>query len=219
MRRKPNPEQRRRELCDAAIQLLADDGAKGVSHLKVDRLAGVPDGTTSFYFRTRSALLHAVATRVAELDLDELRDATRRAAVTNGSGSHPSGLATLVMRSATGARLTRTKARNELVLQAFRDPAVAVALRENNPLFLGLIRDAVLAFQPAGSEPDADHVDTQAYVVMMFISGVMQAFTSGDRRIKSAAELDGLISGIVRGVCSTSVECEVKRPTGQGSQT
>ena len=71
MRRKPNLQQRRRELCDAAIRLLADDGIKGVSHLKVDRKASVPAGTTSFYFRTRAALLHAVAERVAELDLKE----------------------------------------------------------------------------------------------------------------------------------------------------
>lgn len=72
-RRKPNPAERRRDLCDAAIQLLADDGAKGLSHLKVDRKAGVPDGTTSFYFRTRSALLRAVAERLAELDLATLQ--------------------------------------------------------------------------------------------------------------------------------------------------
>ena len=72
-RRKPNPAERRRDLCDVAIQLLADDGAKGLSHLKVDRKAGVPDGTTSFYFRTRSALLRAVAERLAELDLASLQ--------------------------------------------------------------------------------------------------------------------------------------------------
>src|ERR1700756_3727376 len=72
-RRKPNPAERRRDLCDVAIQLLADDGAKGLSHLKVDRKARVPDGTTSFYFRTRSALLRAVAERLAELDLASLQ--------------------------------------------------------------------------------------------------------------------------------------------------
>src|SRR5436305_15331233 len=72
-RRKPNPTERRRDLCDAAIHLLAHDGAKGLSHLKVDRKAEVPDGTTSFYFRTRSALLRAVAERLAELDLASLQ--------------------------------------------------------------------------------------------------------------------------------------------------
>src|SRR5258705_9319538 len=82
-RRKPNPVERRRELCDAAIQLLAADGAKGLSHLKVDRKAGVPDGTTSFYFRTRSALLRAVAERLAEVDLANLQS------VADGAAAHP----------------------------------------------------------------------------------------------------------------------------------
>jgi DNA-binding transcriptional regulator YbjK len=46
---------------------LADHGANGVTHRKVDRQAGVPDGTTSFYFRTRLALLRGVAERPAAL--------------------------------------------------------------------------------------------------------------------------------------------------------
>ncbi|WP_454232348.1 TetR/AcrR family transcriptional regulator [Mycolicibacterium fortuitum] len=73
---KQNPEQRRRELCDAAITLLAREGIKGVTHLKVDRKAGVPDGTTSFYFRTSAALMRATANRIADLDLADLTAAT-----------------------------------------------------------------------------------------------------------------------------------------------
>src|ERR1700739_3733028 len=96
-RRKPNPAERRRDLCDAAIQLLADDGAKGLSHLKVDRKAEVPDGTSSFYFRTRAALLRAVAERVAELDLADLQTAADSAAGHDGPSS--SVLATLVIQS------------------------------------------------------------------------------------------------------------------------
>lgn len=56
--------------------------ARGVTHLRIDRRAGVADGTMSFYFQTRSALLHGVTSRVAELDvadftaaLNEVRDA------------------------------------------------------------------------------------------------------------------------------------------------
>src|SRR5579875_540278 len=96
-RRKPNPDQRRRQLCDAAIQLLADDGAKGLSHLKVDGRAGVPDGTTSFYFRTRSALLHAVAERMVELDLATLQRVADGAALEDGSSA--SALAKVVIQS------------------------------------------------------------------------------------------------------------------------
>jgi DNA-binding transcriptional regulator YbjK len=71
MRRKPNVEQRRRELCDAAIELLAEDGARGLTHLRVDRRAGLADGTTSFYYQTRSALLRGVTGRVVQLDADD----------------------------------------------------------------------------------------------------------------------------------------------------
>jgi DNA-binding transcriptional regulator YbjK len=204
MRRKPNLEQRRRELCDAAIQLLAADGVKGVSHLKVDRKAGVPGGTTSFYFRTRSALLHAVAARVAELDLKELAAATKPSPASNGSGTQPgpSGLAVLVIRSATGARLTRTKARNELALQAGRDPVLEEALRHYRERFAHLIRQAVLRLQPHDRDPDPALVDEQAYVLMQFISGVMMSFASGDHTIRTAEQLDILMSGVVAGIDS-----------------
>ena len=91
-------------MCDAAIQLLADDGAKGLSHLKVDRKAGVPDGTTSFYFRTRSALLRAVAERLAELDLASLQSVADSAdgradnlAVAAVAGGHPGRQRTAVV--------------------------------------------------------------------------------------------------------------------------
>ena len=67
MRRKPNVEQRRRDLCDAAIELLAAGGARGVTHLRVDRHAGLADGTTSFYYQTRAALLRGAIDRVIEL--------------------------------------------------------------------------------------------------------------------------------------------------------
>src|ERR1700727_3687505 len=64
-----NAPERRRDLTDAAIDLLGSNGVHGVSHPKVDERAEVPAGSTSFYFRTRQALLHAVAGRLAELDV------------------------------------------------------------------------------------------------------------------------------------------------------
>ncbi|WP_099024434.1 TetR/AcrR family transcriptional regulator [Mycolicibacterium palauense] len=227
MRRKPNPEERRRQLCDAAIRLLADDGAKGLSHLKVDRKVGVPDGTTSFYFRTRSSLLEAVARRIADLDLQDLTAATTTTPAAPGrpGDSRPSGLATLVIRSAAGEGLVRTKARYELALQAARDPVLDGILRHYTDQFFSLIRDVVLRLRSPGAPADrgaGDGVaeeaareaargaargaaeetahDETVYVVMMFISGIMFAFASGDRRVRTAEELDLLISGIVAGV-------------------
>src|ERR1700740_2204630 len=123
-RRKPNPAERRRDLCDAAIHLLADDGAKGLSHLKVDRKAGVPDGTTSFYFRTRSALLRAVAERLTELDLESLQSIADSADEGRDNPS-PSRLSQVVIQAGTEPHLSHTKARYELTMQASRDPELA----------------------------------------------------------------------------------------------
>ncbi len=75
MTRKPKAEQRRRDLCDAAIELLAADGARGLTHLRVDRHAGFADGTTSFYYQTRAALLRGAMGRVIELDIADFTSA------------------------------------------------------------------------------------------------------------------------------------------------
>jgi DNA-binding transcriptional regulator YbjK len=199
MRRSPNPEQRRRTLCDAAIALLAAEGIKGVTHLKVDAKAAVPKGSTSFYFRTNSALFLGAANRVAELDLKDLATATRE----QGDPTSPSGLAKLVMSTTKGARLQRAKARNELALQASRNPELADVLRRYTDEFSDLIRDAVTRFRPEGLDVDPAVVNEQVYAVRMFIGGVMLAIASGDRYVHTSAEMDRIIAGIVKGVAAT----------------
>jgi AcrR family transcriptional regulator len=61
----PNPA-RRSALADAGLRVLADAGARGLTHRAVDTAAGVPTGTTSNYFRSRDALLGALAERIFE---------------------------------------------------------------------------------------------------------------------------------------------------------
>ncbi|MCD2464481.1 MULTISPECIES: TetR/AcrR family transcriptional regulator [unclassified Streptomyces] len=58
-----NPE-RRTALLDAAIQVLADEGARGLTFRAVDACAGVPAGTSSNYFRDRDQVLSEVADRI-----------------------------------------------------------------------------------------------------------------------------------------------------------
>jgi DNA-binding transcriptional regulator YbjK len=199
MRRKPNPVERRRELCDAAIQLLADDGAKGLSHLKVDRKAGVPDGTSSFYFRTRAALLRAVAERMAELDLAALQTVADSAAGSDRASSS-SVLATLVIQSGREPQLSRTKARYELIMQASRDPALAEALARSTEAFTNLHHDIVVQLVPHGAELDAAVIDDLSNVTMTFINGLLVRFAYGDHVVDSPEQVDRLISAIITGI-------------------
>jgi AcrR family transcriptional regulator len=60
---------RRDALCDAAIGVIAREGMRGLTHRAVDRAAGVPEGSTSYYFRTRLALVVGVTERLLALDL------------------------------------------------------------------------------------------------------------------------------------------------------
>lgn len=55
---------RRTELLDAATDLLADVGARGLTFRGVDERAGAPTGTTSNYFRSRNELLRELCDHV-----------------------------------------------------------------------------------------------------------------------------------------------------------
>ena len=197
-RRKPNPDQRRRELCDAAIQLLADDGSKGLSHLKVDARAGVPDGTTSFYFRTRAALLHATAERMVELDLATLQAVADSPGLEDGASASP--LAKVVIQSGEDPQLTRTKARYELTMQATRDTAMAAILERATAAFTKLHHDIFVQLLPRGAELDPAVVDDLTNITLTFINGLLMRLAHGDRIIHTPEQLDGVLSAIVTGV-------------------
>ncbi len=56
------------DMVDAAIRILGTHGARALTHRAVDRELGVPEGSTSNYFRTRHALLEAVFEQICALD-------------------------------------------------------------------------------------------------------------------------------------------------------
>ncbi|TFV55885.1 TetR/AcrR family transcriptional regulator [Mycobacterium sp. PS03-16] len=205
MRRKPDPEQRRRTICDAAIRLLAGSGSKGLSHLKVDREAGFPDGTTSFYFRTRSALLRAVAERVAELDLADMRSAMDDPAP-DGAASR---LARLVVQAGREPQLTRTKARYELTMAASRDPEMAEVMRHQTEAFNRLHHDILGTFMPPDADPAV--IGEVTDVTLTFINGLLLRFAHGDRVVDSAERLDEMMSAIITGILLA------RTPTGTAS--
>jgi DNA-binding transcriptional regulator YbjK len=57
---------RRALLLDAAIEILGTRGMRALTHRAVDEAAGVPQGSTSNYFRSRDSLLEGVMDRFIE---------------------------------------------------------------------------------------------------------------------------------------------------------
>jgi hypothetical protein len=159
----------------------------------------VPAGTTSFYFRTRKALLHGVAERLTELDIADLSLLGELATDGATEFQGTAGLARMVMYSATEPWLTRSKARYELMLQASRDADLSRALQRSVDVFYGLARDVVAQWN-AGAEQDPELIDDQALAAFTYINGVMMSFVAGRPVVEDADHLHRLIDAVIDGV-------------------
>lgn len=166
----------------------------------MDKKADVPAGTTSFYFRTRKALLDGIATRMNELDLADLSLLSELAEDESTEFSGTAGLANIVMYSAAEPWLTRAKARYELALHGSRDPELAPTLLQWVESFYGLARTVVTQWHGEGSSPDPKVLDDQSVALLSLINGVMMSFVVGRPLVDDAAHLDLLIRGVLDGV-------------------
>lgn len=203
-RRKHNPQQRRRDLCDAAIELLGVDGDRGLSHPKVDQHAGVPPGTTSVYFRTRRALLQGIAARMTELDVAELSRMLEIAGDPTSEFAGTAGMAKIVLLSTKEPQLTRVKARYELALQASRDSDLRATLREATDLMNELARNIVMHWHSAaGAHPDTALIEEQTTAMLTYIDGVLMSFVVDLPPVRGEEHLDRLLQGLLIGIAQT----------------
>ncbi|MDV7999660.1 transcriptional regulator [Rhodococcus sp. IEGM 1408] len=60
-------EDRRMLIADSAIEVVARDGVRALTHRAVDSEAGLPSGSTSYYCRTRAQLLSITVDRLTSL--------------------------------------------------------------------------------------------------------------------------------------------------------
>ncbi|MGH8876288.1 MAG: TetR/AcrR family transcriptional regulator [Stackebrandtia sp.] len=121
----PNRE-RRDQLADAAMRVLAADGTRGLTHRAVDTEGGVPSGTTSRYFPTRDALLQAVADRTRQLQLA----AIERLAPGPGDPARLPEAIARNFREVLAARPDHPMVLFELLLEGSRRPELRSALAE-----------------------------------------------------------------------------------------
>ncbi len=117
----PRGADRRDAIADAAIHLVATRGLRGLTHRAVDAEAGLPPGSTSYYLRTRSALLTACVNRMLARDLS--------ASPPMRAGS-PLDLLIEMTVSLARDRPDDLVARYELSLEASRQPDLRAAIDE-----------------------------------------------------------------------------------------
>ena len=181
---------RRTLLADSAIDVLADEGVRGLTHRAVDRKAAMPPGTTSAYFRTRAALLTALVTRLVQLDQAELHTMPAEVPPLRTVEDLLNGMALLTRQRLTGGGRRRSLARYACAVESVRDPELREILvpRENAG------REAVRLFLATHGVTD---VENRTHTLLTCIDGlVFDRLVSGGDVPREA--LEGLVAAALR---------------------
>ena len=117
---------RRAALADAGIRVLAQAGARGLTHRAVDAEAGTPRGTASNYFPTRDALIAELVNRIGERLRPDPELLASRQAQPPSRALFAEHLRDVIARLSADPDVSL--ALFELRLEAARRPAVAEAL-------------------------------------------------------------------------------------------
>ncbi len=119
-------DERRSALADAGIRVLAEEGARGLTHRAVDAAAGTPRGTSSNYFATRDDLIAALVSRIEERLTPNAETLASLADRVPDRALFADYIRDVVRRLSADREVTL--ALFELRLEASRKPAVAEAL-------------------------------------------------------------------------------------------
>jgi DNA-binding transcriptional regulator YbjK len=151
------PVDRRLVIADAALRVLAAEGARGLTHRAVDAEAALPQGSTSYYFRSRGALVKAAASRLCELDERDVLDAE--------------SVPALLARWRSPSHRGRLIARFELFMDATRNAETRALVRRQRRGFVAIARAALA--RSGAKRPDAESERLVALVDGLLLSHLL----------------------------------------------
>jgi len=192
------PSVRVTRLGDAGIRVLAGRGRHALTHRAVDEEADLPPGSTSYYARSREALLCLVVDRIAELDAAADPTAGDATPQPSDAVALADSLAGLVHDLLT-RHAARTLARYELTLEAVHRPQLRARLDEAGVRF----RDVASALLAAAGSPEPERHGRLLVAVcdgMVFdgLAGAGSVVPPSPARIR--ADLRDVLVGMLAGV-------------------
>ncbi|WP_020667856.1 TetR/AcrR family transcriptional regulator [Amycolatopsis nigrescens] len=179
---------------DAAIEVIAEDGMRGLTHRAVDRAAELPAGSTSYYARTRQALLELAIGRIVELDVAAPESPAEPADLDALAGYLAGFLHATIT---TGKR--RMLARYEFALEATRRPELREPYDRGGSLLRARCAELL---RTAGSADPERH----ARLVIAWLDGLIfdSIAGTGSRRPPDKAELETGIHELLSVLLPTS---------------
>ena len=181
---------RRDALLDAAIDVVGQSGIHGLTHRAVDVAAGLPGGSASNHFRTRDALLNAVAERFAA------RERANWEQIAVGiCPATPEELAQALARfarNAAGPDRTLVLARYAILVEAANCPPLrdqlTVTGRWVNAWFTNWVRIA------GSADPGRD-----APIIMNYWTGiVLHQLANPDPAFNPLPQISALVTALIR---------------------
>jgi DNA-binding transcriptional regulator YbjK len=114
----------------AAVALVGDNGIRALTHARVDARAGLPKGSTSNWFRTRTALLAGL--------IEHLADEERAMAPSHDISTADDlvELRCTLVEVASGPQAARTRVRLALSLEAVHHPDLLAPLQAQRAAFV-----------------------------------------------------------------------------------
>lgn len=183
-------------LLEAALTLLAEGGARRLTHRGVDRQAELPPGSTSNVFRTRAALIEAILqylTQREQHNLSLLLAADPESETTAIDADLITRLGAGMIIEALGPSLRYTLARRALLLEARHDAEIAAQLLHASQHWW----DHVAVLLAAAGAPDPTR---RSRWLLAYIDGLI-----GDQLARPQSDFDpvaALSPGVV-GICKT----------------
>ncbi|NMN99799.1 TetR family transcriptional regulator [Gordonia sp. TBRC 11910] len=184
----PHRLSRRLSICDAALDLAAGGGNHAVTHSAIDAALGIAKGSTSYYFRTRAALIDAAIDFLTE------RSRARFAELSGGTTTEISVDGAAAQIAAYLVDLLGQRRRDLLARYAFAPDAAA---DEGHRAALARCLFSIDAATGLLDALGADDPSARAADLLTLIEGIALDFTYGHRSL-TADEPHDVVEELVR---------------------
>lgn len=187
------PVDRRDLLLEAAIRVISEQGMRGLTHRAVEAEAGVPHGSTTYYFGTRHELLTALMQYMAERGRRETEPIAHAMTMMLADRSKPVDIDSLARAYVAwiDASAEIELARYELQVTGARDPEMKRLMTETCDVFRRMCEPIVVAC--GSSDPKRDSHILQAALDGWMFDRLTHAGPSDDTIIEGMKMLLGAI--------------------------
>lgn len=179
---------RRVEIADAGIRILASRGARAFTHLTIDRELRLPDGSTSYYARTRRDLISLVVEHLATRTSVDLVTLQFEGLLTPGDA------ASMIVAALDAAmqRVDENRARLVLLLECQSDPELQAALATRPSVRSSFVGVATALLR----QLETDQPEAQAHDLVGLIDALLMQRTIRTAPINENAIVAAYLTGL-----------------------